>query len=670
MMIRSTLLLTTYCLILLLCLEVTNTLAKGNTVICSSSSNTSWEDSRAFKIQPIEGMRSKSNKYTGLHTAHVLFKYLGGPVRILVLGMFWVGSLSIEYDGLKLQSDSNPIGDMTEWVVLKPRKKNMFVMTYSPSVDVDHIFVRVQCQDLPEYTKFVWPALLEPLDGTIASTGNIGLRAFTPPIKWNKVKLFYSTFYEIDDWVRQLQLKATTYLKNGKYVEFRKLMGFFEEYRGYPSWKEYASYDPAINFIKESIQNHEYKLVWAVWDALYPFRKACLLPTKEEIRIYATTDDINWNILRRKTYINGIHPIDAMYEKLQERLEFLKSDHFSFNQFETSLRDLIFNVRKLQPSEFESGSSKDSIDLQLIKRELICRLNDDGRNVLLMYINSKEYDLIKSEKSKHELEKKYMSLTNDHDELMLKSKEVEQQLLDESTKNEQYRQEKASILSKNSKIQGEYNTLSDQITANVKLMKKKDNLVRKYKDDEKQLKAQLNDAHSKKDELTKTNSQLQSNNKTLINDKKKISKELKRKMNDKATYIARLKRSKKKHAEYLKSYYEDLLLKKDEKADDSNTDDVSSVAPPNLFGAISYSDDYSTDDKAEQEAPDTVVKSASRSRNDNDMHHSSTFSNLITKMLGPSLLGCIIAGGTMVAVIFNILYQGAVGDWFRKNASC
>eukprot|EP01083_Nonionella_stella_P290835 989589_1 len=39
-------------------------------------------------------------------------------------------------------------------------------------------------------------------------------------------------------------------------------------------------------------------------------------------------------------------------------------------------------------------------------------------------------------------------------------------------------------------------------------------------------------------------------------------------------------------------------------------------------------------------------------------------------MLGPSLLGCIIAGGTMVVVIFNILYQGAVGDWFRKNASC
>eukprot|EP01083_Nonionella_stella_P248748 860840_1 len=275
MMIRSTLLLTTYCLILLLCLEVTKTLAKGNTIICSSSSKISWEDSRAFKFQPIQPIEG-TQYMDRIRTVHVLFKYHGGPVRIIVHGDFPLYSVSIIYDGFKVQYAEQH----TKWVVLKPRKKNMFDITYSPHHNDNRIYVRIHCQDLPEYTKFVWPALLEPLDGTIASTGNIGLRAFTPPIKWNKVKLFYSTFYEIDDWVRQLQLKATTYLKNGKYVEFRKLMGFFEEYRGYPSWKEYASYDPAINFIKESIQNHEYKLVWAVWDALYPFRKACLLPTK------------------------------------------------------------------------------------------------------------------------------------------------------------------------------------------------------------------------------------------------------------------------------------------------------------------------------------------------------------------------------------------------------
>eukprot|EP01083_Nonionella_stella_P271057 918177_1 len=44
--------------------------------------------------------------------------------------------------------------------------------------------------------------------------------------------------------------------------------------------------------------------------------------------------------------------------------------------------------------------------------------------------------------------------------------------------------------------------------------------------------------------------------------------------------------------------------------------------------------------------------------------------NVMSKILGPSLLGCVIAGGTMIAVIFNIVYQGAVGDWFRENASC
>eukprot|EP01083_Nonionella_stella_P099819 280775_1 len=105
-----------------------------------------------------------------------------------------------------------------------------------------------------------------------------------------------------------------------------------------------------------------------------------------------------------------------------------------------------------------------------------------------------------------------------------------------------------------------------------------------------------------------------------------------------------------------KLYFEYLRKKEPEKMEEeppkSDVEDLtsSSYTEPDLFG-----------DSIKDNQRETWWKS---------FYSGIDLANVLSKILGPSLLGCVIAGGTMIAVIFNIVYQGAVGDWFRENASC
>eukprot|EP01083_Nonionella_stella_P104738 300601_1 len=195
-------------------------------------------------------------------------------------------------------------------------------------------------------------------------------------------------------------------------------------------------------------------------------------------------------------------------------------------------------------------------------------------------------------------------------------------------------------------------------------LEEKNKLVRVL---EEQSKAQQLVHTQEKGKLKSTNLELVEENTTLANKHDKITKdqkELEKKMKVDAIRMSKLRIGKERHVEYLKDRLEELRLKTG-----AETDETSSVALPyDFFGPRISSDDYTSEDKKKNS--DSAPKNTSRTRNDNASHLSSSISTFVSKMLGPSLLGCIIAGSTMVAVIFNILYQGAVGDWVRRNASC
>eukprot|EP01083_Nonionella_stella_P250676 865773_1 len=281
------------------------------------------------------------------------------------------------------------------------------------------------------------------------------------------------------------------------------------------------------------------------------------------------------------------------------------------------------------------------------------RLASKGTHVVWKHMEAKCYAIL----ANHMHERSIKKLTLNHNEssgrlrkeIQEKTKQVESLQIKSGTQLRNYEDEKKKLKEEHLEVLEKYNKTNKQLTTYIE---DKDNLINKYKENEEKIEANLRDSRNKEDELTKTNSALKSENKTL-----------KRKTKEKSNHISRLKRGR----EYLKAYYEELRPK--EADDDERSSAGQTIFPPSIS-----SEEYTDDDQADNDVSDSVAKNAPRSRNgrnsSKDMYHNTHISNILTKMLGPSLLGCIIAGGTMVAVIFNILYQGAVGDWFRKNASC
>eukprot|EP01083_Nonionella_stella_P069965 186869_1 len=281
------------------------------------------------------------------------------------------------------------------------------------------------------------------------------------------------------------------------------------------------------------------------------------------------------------------------------------------------------------------------------------RLAAKGTHVVWKHMEAKCYAIL----ANHMHERSIKKLTLDHYEssgrlqkdIQEKTKQIKSLQIKSGTQLRNYEDEKKKLKEEHLEVLEKYNKTNKQLTTYIE---DKDNLINKYKENEEKIDASLRDSRNKEDELTKTNSALKSENKTL-----------KRKTKEKSNHISRLKRGR----EYLKAYYEELRPK--EADDDEHSSAGQTIFPPSIS-----SEEYTDDDQADNDVSDSVAKNAPRSRNgrnsSKDMYHNTHISNILTKMLGPSLLGCIIAGGTMVAVIFNILYQGAVGDWFRKNASC
>eukprot|EP01083_Nonionella_stella_P146301 459996_1 len=121
----------------------------------------------------------------------------------------------------------------------------------------------------------------------------------------------------------------------------------------------------------------------------------------------------------------------------------------------------------------------------------------------------------------------------------------------------------------------------------------------------------------------------------------------------------RVSRNNERYASY-------LLRKNDpnaiEEVDIGDSSSSSSEDVYNLFGDSTSGD---SGEYEEVKSSKSIVQTQSRRSND-----FINFSEFLTKTLGPSLVGCLVSAGTMIAVIFNILYQGAVGAWVRNNASC
>eukprot|EP01083_Nonionella_stella_P080765 222064_1 len=93
--------------------------------------------------------------------------------------------------------------------------------------------------------------------------------------------------------------------------------------------------------------------------------------------------------------------------------------------------------------------------------------------------------------------------------------------------------------------------------------------------------------------------------------------------------------------------------------------DIGDSSPSSSEDVNNLFSDSTSGEYEEVESSKTVAQTQSRRS-----HDFINFSEFLTKTLGPSLVGCLVSAGTMIAVIFNILYQGAVGAWVRKNASC
>eukprot|EP01083_Nonionella_stella_P140499 430962_1 len=155
--------------------------------------------------------------------------------------------------------------------------------------------------------------------------------------------------------------------------------------------------------------------------------------------------------------------------------------------------------------------------------------------------------LEKSKEEKDRYRKDKERLVSENSEIQTKYEETitkKDILLNEAMTNTRER-----LVSENSEIQTKYDILKTMITEKDK----------EYKENEEQYKSQLQKSQRTKDELKKTNAALETEKNELTNQRKQSSKEFTRKMKDKAAHISRLKRSNKKHTDYLKSHYEELI---------------------------------------------------------------------------------------------------------------
>eukprot|EP01083_Nonionella_stella_P280848 955605_1 len=67
---------------------------------------------------------------------------------------------------------------------------------------------------------------------------------------------------------------------------------------------------------------------------------------------------------------------------------------------------------------------------------------------------------------------------------------------------------------------------------------------------------------------------------------------------------------------------------------------------------------------------DSTLKSNSGNQSEVEVPQTTLVKTATAATVGTGITGCLVAGGTVVAVILNILSEGAVGDWFRHSASC